>query len=357
MTKREAVIYGVAILSLAFSISLFSQCGENSEKKEGDNDGRDAIEEGEEKEGDETNGDDDDDDNNDAQEDDDDNDYDDAVDDDDDIVTDDDDNDTSTDDDDDDDDNDDAAEVKCGEGDGNELGVGKACAKGGGDCPSGLSCDLDLDPRGVGMCIKLFCQNDDACGSQASCCKPKDSPILICMPNACLPVECGGEPADDDDDTPDDDDDSVTPDTPGQCLQDSDCRTAVPECAVWVPGGFCGGCASDSECGDGSGLSYVCNVSGTCSKKCGSDSDCPFGLSCKIHGGDSLCGLNRCSTADKCPAPLACDCLPGAGVCDESSNKYCLVPKCGEEGACPDGYTCVEKYFGDKFCGRMNILQ
>lgn len=80
----------------------------------------------------------------------------------------------------------------CGQGPGNELGVGKPCTKGGKQCPQGLSCDADLDAQGVGVCIKLPCKPDvaDDCGSNAGCCKPTGSPLNVCIHDDCLPPEC-----------------------------------------------------------------------------------------------------------------------------------------------------------------------
>jgi len=80
----------------------------------------------------------------------------------------------------------------CGEGPGNEIGVGKACTKGGKQCPTGLSCDADLDAAGVGVCIKLPCKPEaaEACGTNAACCKPEGSPLSVCIHDDCLPTEC-----------------------------------------------------------------------------------------------------------------------------------------------------------------------
>jgi len=83
----------------------------------------------------------------------------------------------------------------CGQGPGNELGVGKPCTKGGKQCPQGLNCDADLDPKGVGVCIKLLCKADGDCGSGATCCTPSGSPMKVCIIGECLPPECGGPPA------------------------------------------------------------------------------------------------------------------------------------------------------------------
>jgi hypothetical protein len=80
----------------------------------------------------------------------------------------------------------------CGEGPGNEKGVGKPCTKGGGECGDDLSCDIDLDPKGAGVCVLLMCASDKDCGSGAACCTPSGSPIKVCIIAECLPPECGG---------------------------------------------------------------------------------------------------------------------------------------------------------------------
>jgi hypothetical protein len=68
--------------------------------------------------------------------------------------------------------------------------VGKACTKGGKQCPPGLSCDADLDAQGVGVCIKLPCKAEADCGTLAGCCKPTGSPMSVCIHDDCLPPEC-----------------------------------------------------------------------------------------------------------------------------------------------------------------------
>lgn len=78
----------------------------------------------------------------------------------------------------------------CYQGPGNELGIGKHCTKGGGECPQPLKCDIDLDPQGAGVCIKLLCKAEADCGTHAGCCKPTGSPINVCIYDDCLPPEC-----------------------------------------------------------------------------------------------------------------------------------------------------------------------
>jgi len=86
---------------------------------------------------------------------------------------------------------------ECGKGPGNSIGVGKSCTKSTGECATfdaGLSCDIDLDPQGVGICILIGCMRTQECGgSGAKCCAPPQSGgIKICLPPECLPPECGG---------------------------------------------------------------------------------------------------------------------------------------------------------------------
>lgn len=80
----------------------------------------------------------------------------------------------------------------CGEGAGNEIGIGKACTKGGDECPADptVLCDVDFDDRGLGICISVDCQTDADCGAGAECCKPDVSPVTVCLPTECLPTEC-----------------------------------------------------------------------------------------------------------------------------------------------------------------------
>jgi hypothetical protein len=82
---------------------------------------------------------------------------------------------------------------ECGKGPGNKKGIGAPCTKSGNECKADLNCDIDLDPQGVGVCIKLMCTSDTECGSGATCCKPdQGGGIKICLINECLLPECGG---------------------------------------------------------------------------------------------------------------------------------------------------------------------
>lgn len=80
----------------------------------------------------------------------------------------------------------------CGQGPGNELGIGQPCTKSGHECPSALDCDVDLDPQGVGVCIKLMCKAEADCGTNAGCCQTTDAPpnFKVCIHDDCLPPEC-----------------------------------------------------------------------------------------------------------------------------------------------------------------------
>lgn len=80
---------------------------------------------------------------------------------------------------------------------GNCKGIGTPCTKGSGKCPSGLSCDLDLDPKGSGVCISyLKCSPGKGdCGTGANCCQTATTQnIPVCLPNPCIPADCKAEP-------------------------------------------------------------------------------------------------------------------------------------------------------------------
>lgn len=75
----------------------------------------------------------------------------------------------------------------------NELGIGRPCTKGGGECSSGLLCTVDLasDQGNDGLCISLGCSASDACGTGASCCQPSGGGgVSICIPESCRPSDC-----------------------------------------------------------------------------------------------------------------------------------------------------------------------
>ena len=127
-----------------------------------------------------------------------------------------------------------AENINCGEGAGNEIGVGAPCTQGGGECADELNCDIDLDPQGVGVCIKLMCAEDSECGAGATCCAVTGSPFDVCIANECLPPECGGAPADGDetDAEPDAETDAETdaePEAPGEVDTESETEVEADE--------------------------------------------------------------------------------------------------------------------------------
>ncbi|MGE0328173.1 MAG: hypothetical protein AB7K71_19660 [Polyangiaceae bacterium] len=82
----------------------------------------------------------------------------------------------------------------CGETPENSLGIGKVCAKGAGECASGLTCSADQSGDASGVCIKIggCTTNDDCGGGGATCCAPAQAggAIKICIPEACRPSDC-----------------------------------------------------------------------------------------------------------------------------------------------------------------------
>lgn len=87
------------------------------------------------------------------------------------------------------------------EGDaGNELGVGKLCTLGGGECADmggdvdavdadgettvELTCALDVDPTAPNICVILDCTGGD-CGSMASC-DEVEPEFFVCLPDDCI---------------------------------------------------------------------------------------------------------------------------------------------------------------------------
>lgn len=85
--------------------------------------------------------------------------------------------------------------AECAAVTGNEKGIGASCTKGGGECKSGLSCSIDLNPgtETTGFCMQVGgCTTATDCGSAASCCAPAQGggAIKICMPEACRPADC-----------------------------------------------------------------------------------------------------------------------------------------------------------------------
>lgn len=88
------------------------------------------------------------------------------------------------------------ASPDCGKKPPNDLGIGKACTKGGKECGAGMSCTLDQasTPEGSpGFCFKVGCATSAECGGGgAVCCAPKQAGgvLKVCMPESCKPSDC-----------------------------------------------------------------------------------------------------------------------------------------------------------------------
>ena len=57
----------------------------------------------------------------------------------------------------------------CKADEGNDVGVGKACSLGGGECPEGTICGLDTDLFLGAMCTIVDCASTAVCGTDAAC--------------------------------------------------------------------------------------------------------------------------------------------------------------------------------------------
>lgn len=70
---------------------------------------------------------------------------------------------------------------------GNEIGVGKYCTKGGGQCPTSASiCLADYTTGEFGDFCTKICNVDTDCGSGATCRGASTSSIKTCIPTSCL---------------------------------------------------------------------------------------------------------------------------------------------------------------------------
>ncbi len=80
----------------------------------------------------------------------------------------------------------------CGEDPPNELGLGKACSKGGDECDGGLLCTEDIEQTaGLGVCIGFGCGSSSDCGEGGVCCSIEVSGgISLCLPPSCVFSVC-----------------------------------------------------------------------------------------------------------------------------------------------------------------------
>lgn len=74
---------------------------------------------------------------------------------------------------------------------GNSLFVGQHCTPRGGECgknPGGTAnaCAIDLDSRGGGYCIRVFCGRNSECGEGACCYGEPGSWAKACIPLGCV---------------------------------------------------------------------------------------------------------------------------------------------------------------------------
>jgi hypothetical protein len=78
---------------------------------------------------------------------------------------------------------------------GNNLGVGRYCTKGGGECNKNdngfIFCTIDEDPTAPAAFCTGVCGSDGDCGSDAYCDGSGST-----GPHGCVPASCGGTPTD-----------------------------------------------------------------------------------------------------------------------------------------------------------------
>ena len=215
---------------------------------------------------------------------------------------------------------------------GNDKGIGKKCTAGGGECAADLACDIDLDPQGVGMCIKLNCTGDTECGSGATCCKPSQSPINICIIDSCKPADCSFTPDADagtDAEMPDAPvTDASVPDagadagTPDASVHDAGADAGTPDASVHDAGVDAGSPADGGAdtCIPGAGNDI--GVGKKCTK---GGKECASGLSCDLDLDPS--GVGGCIKL-MCTADSACG--TGAKCCQPSQSpiKVCIIDMC-----------------------------
>ena len=274
-------------------------------------------------------------------------------------------------------------EIFCPGDEGNEVGVGKACSIGGGECPEPTICGLDGEGLLLATCVILDCQNSAECGSNALC-VPIDNSSTVCVPIRCLEQEdfCPG------DDLGNNYSVGLSC-TPGgeeckflsQCL--SDWYPGEPSICTYID------CSEDWMCGDeaycGNQGDYVACFPDRCEppfppELCpgGEGNELGVGLACTKGGGEcpmpsicpadfnneelNFCVIFGCDAEEDCGSEAVCDLAGEMGVCfpescaeifdceGDAGNELGVGLTCSPDGdECPQGTACLSDLYPGEY--------
>lgn len=286
---------------------------------------------------------------------------------------------------------------------GNDIGVGRLCTQGGGECQGETSCGHDLAGNWPDICMLIGCTSSSECGSEAECISTENG-VTACLPSRCVTQTCMGEGggnlwsvgracsagggqcptyaqclSDYYPEAPDicsyiDCEEDWQCGTDAFCIRHDTYTACIPERCILPPAVLCPGDAGN-ELGVGKACSLygdqcpdqtfclsdfiegdleICTVYG-----CDSDDNCGSGAKCQLQFDQDfgICLPDRCSIDMPCIGDTGNElgigktCTPGGGECPAAT--ACLADLYeGESGVCViTGCTSHEMCGNDAACG------
>lgn len=280
---------------------------------------------------------------------------------------------------------DDSPEGSCLGDEGNDIGIGRACSQGIGECPEGTVCGLDFDEDWHAICTIIDCTSNASCGSDAACQPIVGQQYLACLPRRCIEEEevCIGDELGNNYGV------GAACTTGGeecrfvsQCL--SDYYPGAPSICTYID------CAENWMCGEDAfciqGEAYTACLPERCVEKrlpdCQPDEgnetgvgspcslgggECPFPTLCLVdilEDAPPICSILDCTSDEQCGTGATCFSEDDFGVCtpdrclDEitcsgiTENAIGIGRACTAGGGeCPAGAACM----ADRYPGAWDI--
>ena len=222
---------------------------------------------------------------------------------------------------------------------GNELGIGRTCSQGGGECPEGTECLRDYLADWPGICVSFQCGSHENCGSGSIC---KHGEFGLCLPLRCLDIDMGLCPGGEGNEL------GVGRSCSsggGECPAAAVCLKDINE--DWP--GICtllhctgpNDCGSQANCGEFGGM-WACQPENCAPPPDGdvdgdTDGNTDVGIECTGNTGNEL-GVGRGCTPglNDCPEGATC-----AGDLSYSAPRICVIIDCTSDEECGSEAVCV----------------